>query len=475
MDNNERRFDPITGQPISQSVENSNDSSAGMQNGQGSFNGASNDFTQNMQAGFSGTNDPMQNGQGSFNGSANDFTQNMQAGFGGTNDPMQNGQGSFNGSSNDFTQNMQAGFGGTNDPMQNGQGSFNGSSNDFTQNMQAGFGGTNDPMQNGQGSFNESANDFTQNTQAGFSGTNDPMQNGQRSFNGSANDFNAQGGFNAGEQGGFNAYNQQYNSNMNNGSKRGKLIITVIVAIAVLFGAYKGYDYFFGGNKIDLANNIVIKVAGEHGNGYITGVTNNVNYDKSNTEISTFVSSLRYTYSKSAALSNGDKVTVTVIYDQTRAKALKLKVTGVSKTIVIKSLPQRFASVNEVPKDLAGLYKPYADQKIRTMFINSSSITYQYDYDSVWFQKSKLNNSTTYTDRVIFAYKITAKNTSGQTASAYYGVQFSNINSRYKTAVKTSSAAGRLYFTSGTRTAVTDSSQIQQAFTNSTYDASKIE
>lgn len=242
-----------------------------------------------------------------------------------------------------------------------------------------------------------------------------------------------------------------------------------------MFGAYKGYDYFFGGNKIDLANNIVIKVAGEHGNGYITGVTNNVNYDKSNTEISTFVSSLRYTYSKSAALSNGDKVTVTVIYDQTRAKALKLKVTGVSKTIVIKSLPQRFASVNEVPKDLAGLYKPYADQKIRTMFINSSSITYQYDYDSVWFQKSKLNNSTTYTDRVIFAYKITAKNTSGQTASAYYGVQFSNINSRYKTAVKTSSAAGRLYFTSGTRTAVTDSSQIQQAFTNSTYDASKIE
>ena len=388
MDNNERRFDPITGQPISQSVENSNDSSAGMQSGQGSFNGASNDFTQNAQTGFGGTNDPMQNGQGSFNGAFNDFTQNTQAGFGGTNDPMQNGQGSFNRA---------------------------------------------------------------------------------------ANDFNAQGGFNAGEQGGFNAYNQQYNSNMNNGSKRGKFIITVIVAIAVLFGAYKGYDYFFGGNRIDLANNIVIKVAGEHGNGYITGVTNNVNYDKSNTEISTFVSSLRYTYSKSAALSNGDKVTVTVIYDQTRAKALKLKVTGVSKTIVIKSLPQRFASVNEVPKDLAGLYKPYADQKIRTMFINSSSITYQYDYDSVWFQKSKLNNSTTYTDRVIFAYKITAKNTSGQTAYAYYGVQFSNINSRYKTAIKTSSAAGRLYFTSGTRTAVTDSSQIQQAFTNSTYDASKIE
>ena len=333
-----------------------------------------------------------------------------------------------------------------------------------------------------QGDFNANAGDFNASSQGDFNANAGGFNaSSQGDFNANAGDFNAssQGDFNA-NAGGFNASSQgSFNSGTNSlavGNKNNKAVKAVVIVLlvaALLFGAYKAYGYFFGGTKIDLAKNITLKFFGESGQGRIIGITNNIDYDKSDSKLYSFVSSLRYTYDKQSNLSNGDKIKVTVIYDKDQANKLGLKITSSEKTVEVKDLATRFASNKDIPQDLVTSYRAIADQKINGTFTSSTIFDYKSTFESVWFQKATTSASSIYQDRAVYVYKVTVTSKTTNTVfNYYYTVTFNGINSAYKTASKYASVI-RLY-DSSTYQAITDASQIEKALTNNNYTASKI-
>lgn len=318
-----------------------------------------------------------------------------------------------------------------------------------------------------QGDFNANAGGFDASSQGDFNAN-------ASGFNASSQgDFNANtGGFDASSQGSFNSGTNSLAVGHKN-NKAVKIAVIVLLVAALLFGAYKAYGYFFGGTKIDLAKNITLKFFGESGQGRIIGITNNIDYDKSDSKLYSFVSSLRYTYDKQSNLSNGDKIKVTVIYDKDQANKLGLKITSSEKTVEVKDLATRFASNKDIPQDLVTSYRAIADQKINGTFTSSTIFDYKSTFESVWFQKATTSASSIYQDRAVYVYKVTVTSKTTNTVfNYYYTVTFNGINSAYKTASKYASVI-RLY-DSSTYQAITDASQIEKALTNNNYTASKI-
>ena len=318
-----------------------------------------------------------------------------------------------------------------------------------------------------QGDFNANAGGFDASSQGDFNAN-------AGGFNASSQgDFNANaGGFNASSQGSFNSGTNSLAVGHKN-NKTVKVVVIVLLVAALLFGAYKAYGYFFGGTKIDLAKNITLKFFGESGQGRIIGITNNIDYDKSDSKLYSFVSSLRYTYDKQSGLSNGDKIKVTVIYDKDQANKLGLKITSSEKTVEVKDLLTRFASAKDVPQDLVTSYRTIADQKINGTFTSGTVFDYKSTFESVWFQRSTASASSIYQDRVVYVYKVAVTSKTTNTVfNYYYSVTFNGVNSGYKTASKYASVI-RLY-DSSTYQSITDASQIEKALTNNNYTASKI-
>ena len=318
-----------------------------------------------------------------------------------------------------------------------------------------------------QGDFNANAGGFDASSQGDFNAN-------ASGFNASSQgDFNANaGGFNASSQGSFNSGTNSLAVGHKN-NKTVKVVVIVLLVAALLFGAYKAYGYFFGGTKIDLAKNITLKFFGESGQGRIIGITNNIDYDKSDSKLYSFVSSLRYTYDKQSGLSNGDKIKVTVIYDKDQANKLGLKITSSEKTVEVKDLLTRFASAKDVPQDLVTSYRTIADQKINGTFTSGTVFDYKSTFESVWFQRSTASASSIYQDRVVYVYKVAVTSKTTNTVfNYYYSVTFNGVNSGYKTASKYASVI-RLY-DSSTYQSITDASQIEKALTNNNYTASKI-
>ena len=135
-------------------------------------------------------------------------------------------------------------------------------------------------------------------------------------------------------------------------SKNGKITVGVIAVVLVAFIGYQIYDNFFNYTEIDLAKNITCEFAGKDGEGYITDVKNDIDYDKNNQQLAAFVNDTRLDYKTSYDLSNGDEVTITVKYSEETAKASKIKVTNDSKTFKVKGLIERYKNAAALPDDL---------------------------------------------------------------------------------------------------------------------------
>ena len=214
-------------------------------------------------------------------------------------------------------------------------------------------------------------------------------------------------------------------------SKNGKITVGVIAVVLVAFIGYQIYDNFFNYTEIDLAKNITCEFAGKDGEGYISDVNNDIDYDKNNQQLAAFVNDTRLDYETSYDLSNGDEVTITVKYSEETAKASKIKVTNDSKTIKVKGLIERYKNAAALPDDLIEELESEAEDKAEDQFDDAYSTTYNYSLDSMWFAKGDDY------DRAIAVYKVDATRTSSWsnevTQNTYYYALYTSteINSAY--------------------------------------------
>lgn len=214
-------------------------------------------------------------------------------------------------------------------------------------------------------------------------------------------------------------------------SKNGKITVGVIAVVLVAFIGYQIYDNFFNYTEIDLAKNITCEFAGKDGEGYITDVKNDIDYDKNNQQLAAFVNDTRLDYDTSYELSNGDEVTITVKYSEETAKANKIKVTNDSKTFKVKGLIERYKNAAALPDDLIEELESEANDEAEDQFDDGYSTTYNYSLDSMWFAKGDDY------DRAIAVYKVDATRTSSWnnevTQNTYYYALYTSteINSAY--------------------------------------------
>ena len=157
---------------------------------------------------------------------------------------------------------------------------------------------------------------------------------------------------------------------------------------------------------------------GKDGEGYITDVKNDIDYDKNNQQLAAFVNDTSLDYDTSYELSNGDEVTITVKYSQETAKANKIKVTNDSKTFKVKGLIERYKNAAALPDDLIEELESEANDEAEDQFDDGYSTTYNYSLDSMWFAKGDDY------DRGIAVYKVDATRTSSWnnevTQNTYY-------------------------------------------------------
>ncbi|MFQ6792634.1 hypothetical protein [Thomasclavelia sp.] len=213
-------------------------------------------------------------------------------------------------------------------------------------------------------------------------------------------------------------------------TKNGKITVGVVALVAVAFIGYLVYDKFFNFTEIDLASNITCEFYGKDGQGYLTDVKNDIDYDKNNEQLANFVNTTSLDYEVTRDLSNGDKVTITVKYSKETADANKIKVTNDSKTFTVKGLIERYKKASSLPDDLVDQLESEADDKAADVYDDGYSTTYSTSLDSLWFAKGDDE------DIACAVYKVdeTYTSYSGEvTQKTYYSVFYSGteIDSAY--------------------------------------------
>lgn len=171
-------------------------------------------------------------------------------------------------------------------------------------------------------------------------------------------------------------------------TKKTKIAISIVIfLIAFSGGSYFIWNTFFNFTKIDLASNIKLTYDGISEDAYITNIKNNIKYDKNDKNISDFINGIRYDYSKSERLKNGDKITVTVLYNKATAKKLKLKIIKSSTKIKVKNLPYRFNDADDISFEIAQLVKKKGEYELNEYNKNEIYYTYNFSYQGTYFLK----------------------------------------------------------------------------------------
>lgn len=261
-------------------------------------------------------------------------------------------------------------------------------------------------------------------------------------------------------------------------TKNGKITLGVIAAAVVLFGGYKVYDTYFNKTAISLLDNVQVEFTGYDGAGRVsTCRMGDVEYDKTNAEIASFVNTITLSYDTDTDLKNGDEIKVTATYNQTTAENLKLDVKNATKTVKVKGLTERYKKASEVSNKFASAIKKSMDEEMKSDYDDRSSTytTYKTSFVSMYYAYDE--ETTSYpNDYCIGIYKVDYAYNYGSTSKTetYYAMAYVNgVNSSYSTEDKKTIYTSNIYGSGYQR--VTDEAQIESALeSNYRFDDHKL-
>lgn len=129
-----------------------------------------------------------------------------------------------------------------------------------------------------------------------------------------------------------------------NGKKTAIIAVVALVIICIIWVVVSNKK-----TKIDVFNECQFTVTGVNGKGYgrISGC--NVEYDKEDENQRRFMYSLSYEIENNGSISNGDKVKVTVKYDEEKAAEYKIAVSETTKEFEASGLTEYYEKIKDVP------------------------------------------------------------------------------------------------------------------------------
>ena len=123
-----------------------------------------------------------------------------------------------------------------------------------------------------------------------------------------------------------------------------------VVCFAAMLGVLGTVYYacFFREIHMDLTHNVEVSFVGENGSGHIEIERHDLNY---NQRIQPFYDSLSTSFSSDGTLTNGDEVTVTIMYDNALAEKFNIVIDENTMLRTVEGLAQRFSSKDEITAD----------------------------------------------------------------------------------------------------------------------------
>lgn len=220
---------------------------------------------------------------------------------------------------------------------------------------------------------------------------------------------------------------------------KNKLIYFVCfgMMLTILTSVY--YVCFFREIEIDLTQHLQISFIGENGNGIIQTTRDDFNY---NQRIQPFYDTLEEEVSSNGSLANGDKVQVSINYDEVLAEQLHIHVSENTVEITVEGLAERFESTDDISEEYMDkltlesdrYLKKDQDRILREDFTLENDIKYVGDnlLQKVFL---KAENSQEH-DRIVFVYEVSAQGKKDteelQEEKIYYMIVFDDVNSNLK-------------------------------------------
>ena len=165
-----------------------------------------------------------------------------------------------------------------------------------------------------------------------------------------------------------------------------KIIAGTVAATAV------GGTYVFLNQKetVDITKNLQYEVVGLEQAGRIEVTDNTVQLE--DVDMNQLIEN--YEYSKNDNLKNGDKVKITVHYNQEYAKEHHLDVQNTTKEVTVKGLKERYKNKNDIPAKTIKLIHDYALEKLFSKARYHSGKYYVYKKESDYSRTFHMNEET---------------------------------------------------------------------------------
>lgn len=184
-------------------------------------------------------------------------------------------------------------------------------------------------------------------------------------------------------------------------TKNGRIVLSIVAAVVVLFGDYKVYDTYFNKTDLNVMPKISIEFNGKDGAGYVSDFEHGaLDYDYNDSELRDFVNSISYDYGSSQKLKNGDEIKVHAVYDKEKAKSLKLNIVNDTTTVKVRGLTVSYKDADSVPSKILKQAKEDIEDGMASDYASSSYRKYSYELDSIYFAKGKSNDS------IVAVYKV---------------------------------------------------------------------
>lgn len=135
---------------------------------------------------------------------------------------------------------------------------------------------------------------------------------------------------------------------MKTGAVKNKLIYFAFLLSCCIGLMLVGYFGFLQTVNIDVMLGIQFVYTGESGQAQVSAVSKT---DDLNQRIQEFMQTVTYTIEPAEGLSNGDTITVTALYDAHMAAEYHFQPVNTRADFLVEGLPERYASVAEVPED----------------------------------------------------------------------------------------------------------------------------
>ena len=231
------------------------------------------------------------------------------------------------------------------------------------------------------------------------------------------------------------------------------------------YSGYKIYDTYFNKTTIKVLENVEVEFTGFDGSGRVSACRlGDVDYDKTDVELTNFINSITLKYDVKDTLKNGDEVEITATYDHDKADALKLNIEDATTKVKVKGLTERYKTASKVPNKISSDVKKLMDEKVKTNFddkkygfmsYKSSFVSMYYGYDDT--------NTYSPDDCCIGIYKIemTTSYSTPTTETYYIAAYLNKINSDYSTSDKHTVYTTNLYDSSYKK--LSDESQLETA------------